>query len=79
MPSAISPDRFGGHFLVRTIRDFHVGLLMTIAVEVELGVRFAVMLWSFNTADLARKAPARDPDAAQCTSRPVIFPRNTPT
>jgi len=47
-----APDRFDEHFIVRTIRDFFISLLVIITVE--LGARFGLMLWTYNTVEAQR-------------------------
>lgn len=51
-----APQRFDDHFIVRTIRDFFLSLLIIITVE--LGLRFALMAWTYRTAEAARTEAA---------------------
>lgn len=50
--------RFDQSFIVRTIRDFFISLLVIITLE--MGVRFAVVLWDYQTAEKARTKAAAE-------------------
>jgi len=50
--------RFDQSFVVRTIRDFFISLLIIITLE--LGVRFAVVIWDYHTAEKTRTKAAAE-------------------
>ncbi|WP_158275542.1 methyl-accepting chemotaxis protein [Maritimibacter sp. 55A14] len=57
--TAAPPHRFDDSFVLRMIRDFFFGLLMIIALE--LGARYALVLWRYNNQEVARtEAAARN-------------------
>lgn len=47
MARSDSPARFDNSFIIRTIRDFFIGLMLIFAIE--LGARYAYILWDFDT------------------------------
>lgn len=57
-PDTATTSRFDDSFIIRTIRDFFIGLLLIFIVE--LGVRYAMMLWNFETAQQERTQAAAE-------------------
>lgn len=57
-PADHALKRFDDSFIIRTIRDFFIGLLLIFAIE--LGVRYAVVLWQYETVQKERTQAAAE-------------------
>ena len=53
-----TPTRFDDGFIIRMIRDFFIGLVLLFAIE--LGVRYALVLWNFETIQKDRTQAAAE-------------------
>ena len=69
-----APQRFDDSFVIRTIRDFFVGLLVIFVIE--LGARYALVLWNYET--VAKQETRRAAENLAGDLRAIMLNRGGP-
>ena len=66
-----TPTRFDDGFIIRMIRDFFIGLVLLFIIE--LGARYALVLWNFETVQRERTQAAAEKLAEDVRSICLLY------